>query len=216
MNSDVQQVTEMLREVSTGEKTRVSKPFGWILQSAATWVAVFTVLALSSCAEKPEARTESPQLVAGSTNTFLLKNDELQFSMVIPEGFRNYPEGIKYRETKHFFIKGQVSDPKSVVVINIKDLGGLLSPDVALNRKRLKEQLAPEWTLITKVWRGLTVDAYTVPLEQAGVSMIGYTIRIPLKPSAIELAVFGAASKREEINTLVESLLVSLKGDTNW
>jgi hypothetical protein len=153
-----------------------------------------------------------PRLLTGS----VLKDEDLQFSMTIPDGFREYPQGIQFEETKYCYLKGVIGDDEKLTIINIKKLDGLLSPDLALNRKRLREQLPAQSELITKQWRGLTIDAYTMSVDKNGSSILIYTMRVPLKPAAIELAVAGSASKRDELNRLADELLASLEGESNW
>ena len=149
-----------------------------------------------------------------SSSAYLLKDGRLRFSIDIPEGFRDYPEGKRVPTTEHVYIKGIVGGGEALTVINIERLGGLIPKNKPLRRENMPLRFSGEMT--TKNWRGVNVDTIIAPVEQNGLRVIVYTMQIPLRPSAIQLNVGGPESKREEISHLADTLLSSLEGDTNW
>jgi hypothetical protein len=154
------------------------------------------------------------QPVVHSASAHLLKDDHLHFSIDIPDGFREYPEGKRAPTIEHVYVKGVVGGGEALTVINIERMDGL----IPRNRPLAREQMPPGFKgeLTTRNWRGLKVDTIVAPVDQSGANMIVYTMQIPLRPAAIQLNVGGPASKQTEIDQLVDTLLASLDGDTNW
>jgi hypothetical protein len=144
----------------------------------------------------------------------LLKNDRLRFSIDIPEGFREYPEGKQSPTIENVYIKGVVGGGEALTVINIERLGGLIPKNKPLRREEMPPGFRGELT--TRNWRGLKVDTIMAFVQQNGFKMVVYEIQIPLKPSAIQLGVGGPETKRAELSQLADTLLSSLEGETNW
>ena len=149
-----------------------------------------------------------------STSASSLKDGRLLFSIDIPEGFRDYPEGKYAPRVEHVFIKGVVGGGEALTVINIERLDRLISKNKPLRREEMPPGFNGEITTLN--WRGVKVDAVIAPVEQNGLKMVVYTMQIPLKPSAIQLSVAGPESKREELGQLADTLLSSVEGETNW
>ena len=149
-----------------------------------------------------------------SSSAYLLKDDRLRFSVDIPEGFSDYPEGKQSPTSMHVFVKGVLGGGEALTVINIERMGGLIPKNKPLRREELPFEFRGELT--RRNWRGLEVDTIVAQVEQNGLRMIVYTMQIPLRPTAIQLSVGGPESKREELGQLVDTLLASLEGETNW
>ena len=147
-------------------------------------------------------------------SAYPLKDDRLHFSIDIPEGFREYPEGKKTPTIEHVYIKGVVGGGEALTVINIERLAGLIPRNKPLRREAMPPGFRGEVT--TRNWRGVNVDTIIAFVEQNGLRMAVYTMQVPLKPSAIQLSVGGPESNRNELGQLADTLLSSLDGETNW
>jgi hypothetical protein len=70
--------------------------------------------------------------------------------------------------------------------------------------------------LADKKWRGLKVDAIVAVVTQNGITMVVYTIQIPLAPYAIQLGIAGPEPLRTDVEQLADNVLASFDGRTNW
>ena len=156
------------------------------------------------------------QPIVHITSSTSYKNDRLHFSLDIPSGFREYPEGVQSPNTEQVFIKGVVGGGELLTVINIERMNGLIARNKPLKKEELPTELRSRAELTDRNWRGAKVDAIVAHVDQNGAKMIVYTIQVPLKPSAIQLNVAGPESKQAEISHLADDLLASLDGETNW
>lgn len=154
------------------------------------------------------------QPIVHSASAYLLKDDRLRFSIEIPEGFRDYPEGKQSPTSEYVYAKGGLGGGEVLTVINIERLGGLIPKNKPLKKEDMPLGFRGELT--TRNWRGLTVDTIVAVVEQNGSNIVVYAMQIPLKHGAIQLNVGGPESKREELGQLADTLLASLDGETNW
>jgi hypothetical protein len=149
-----------------------------------------------------------------SPSALLLRNDRLNFSLDIPEGFRDMPEGRQAPTMEHFYAKGSLSAGEPLTCINIERLNGLIPKNKPLKREHLPPGFDGELT--TRNWRGVKVDTFVATVERNGMKVTVYSVQVPLKPSGIQLNVGGPESKRAELEELTDTLLASLEGETNW
>jgi hypothetical protein len=61
-----------------------------------------------------------------SPSAHLLNDNQLRFSIDIPEGFRSYPEGKNAPTIEHVYVKGTLGGAEALTVINIERLPGLI------------------------------------------------------------------------------------------
>lgn len=148
----------------------------------------------------------------------LLKDDRLSFSMDIPDGFRDFPEGKRTPNVEYVFIKEIADAGDARMVITVERLNGTLPKNQPLTVEDIRKRMPPGSSakLADQNWRGLKVDAIVAEVPQGGIRMVVYTIQIPVVPSAIQLAVAGPESNRAQVEKLANALLASLEGDTNW
>jgi hypothetical protein len=156
------------------------------------------------------------QPVVHITSATSYKNDNLHFSLDIPSGFRDFPEGKQSPNIEQVFIKGVVGGGEVLTVINIERMNGLIPRNKPLKKEELPIELRSRAELTSRNWRGAKVDTIVAHVNQNGAKMIIYTIQVPLKPSAIQLNVGGPESKQDEVSQLADDLLASLDGETNW
>lgn len=157
------------------------------------------------------ARLE-PVLHIPSSQT--LHDEKLRFRIDIPDGFQTFPQGKAAPTIEHAYIKGIVGGGEALNVINIERLNGVIPKGKPLGLDSFPRGFTGELT--KRKWRGLDVDSITTAHEQAGLQIVAFTVQVPLRPMAIQLNVGGPLSKRDEIDRLVNQLLASLDGETNW
>jgi hypothetical protein len=146
-------------------------------------------------------------------NSRLLKDERLGFSMDVPEGFREFPEGKRTPTIEHVFIKESTDAGEARKVITVERMNGILSKNQRLTLERIQKHMPAGVTaeVASRNWRGLKVDTIVAAVEQNGMRMVVYTIQIPLIPSAIQLSVTGPESKRAETEQLADGLLASVE-----
>jgi hypothetical protein len=143
----------------------------------------------------------------------LLKDEHLQFSIDIPEGFQEFPEGKQQPNDVYCFIR-RSDDKKTAFAFTIKRLDRLIGRGLDRN------QLGPDFKgeIVHPSWRGVYIDATVETVTVGESSAILYDIGIPLRPKAIRLMVAGSGpdASKDQVEKLVNDLLASLEGETNW
>jgi hypothetical protein len=86
-----------------------------------------------------------------------------------------------------------------------------------LGREHLKSSdLPPRSQLVSVRWSGLDIDAIRTDTAQAGTPITVYTAQVPLRKEAIQVVVAGPSARATETLAIMNSVLGSLKGETNW
>ena len=144
------------------------------------------------------------------------RNENLQFRLDIPNGFREFPEGKQNPKIEQVFIRGVVGGGEVLTVISVERMNGLIPKNKPLRKEELPVELRSLAELTSRNWRGAKVDTIVAHVDQNGAKVIVYTMQVPMKPCAIQLNVAGPESKQDEVSQLADSLLASLDGETNW
>ena len=103
-------------------------------------------------------------------------------------------------------------------MITIERLGTPLSKTHRLTASQLPPA-AQKGQIVRRNWRGLDIDVVAaVVIDDSGYTNFAYQCMIPLQPKAIRLAVgeCGPQSNPQALSRLVDTLLASLDGETNW
>jgi len=86
-----------------------------------------------------------------------------------------------------------------------------------LGREHLKStDLPAKSQLLTVRWKGLDIDAIRTDTGQTGTPITVYTAQVPLRREAIQVIVAGPSARATEALAILNSVLRSLKGETNW
>jgi hypothetical protein len=86
-----------------------------------------------------------------------------------------------------------------------------------LGREHLKSSDLPAQSqLMTVRWNGLDIDAIRTDTSQGGTAITIYTAQVPLRKEAIQLVAAGPSGRATEGLAILNSVLGSLKGETNW
>jgi hypothetical protein len=178
------------------------------------------VLALPNFyAAKRRARAHvPPQPAVHATAARILRDEKSRFSMDIPHGFEDWPEGAVAPNVLHCFARKLPGADDSRLVINVQRLNGTIPPNQPLRREDVLQHAPPgtKLDLIQKKWRGFKVDTFVSEVSLNGVQAIVYGVQIPLVPRAIQINVGGPVFHRSEVEKLADEILVSLEGNTNW
>lgn len=166
----------------------------------------------------PASSRTPPQPVVHLQGAHLLHDEHLHFSVDIPEGFKAWSDktltNFDYCYERDLVENGNYAR----VVIAIQQLNGIIPANQHLRPEDAARQ-APRGVkvdLIEKNWRGIKIDGLLNEQSQNGVSILTYVVQIPLAPSAIQMIVHGPASNRAEIEKLIDDIVASIDGNTNW
>lgn len=178
-----------------------------------------SVLALPNVyhARQRALRHELPEAPVHSTTARLLKDEALRFSMDIPDGFVEWNAGGLAQNIAHCYSRA-LPGTASRLVVSVQRLNGVIPFNEPLRREDVVNHALPgtKLDLTKKNWRGLSVDTFIAKTVQSEVGMISYGAQIPLVPRAIQINVAGPASQESEIAKLVDEILMSLEGTSNW
>lgn len=153
-------------------------------------------------------------IACGALTAKDIKNDELHFSLEVPKGFVDFPQGKNFsQDVIYSFVKGDISDQKPDIVIIIERMKGTIS------QKRLGKEAIPKGADIGYElydWGNFKLECFVIKEKSGDIISHTRNIQIPLKKEAIQLKIIGLASKDEELKNITKSVLKSLNGVSSW
>jgi hypothetical protein len=155
-----------------------------------------------------------PFLLPSSTAAETVIDKAHGFSLTLPEGFvANDELRVAAPNIIHAFVMGDPNDDAMDVVLFIEKMKGTIGP------QRLKQEDLPpgfQGWLATAKWQGFEVDAFEVPERVGEIDTVTYNVQIPLKRTAIQVRLFGPASRAPELKDRLAEILDGLHGESNW
>jgi len=139
-------------------------------------------------------------------------NADLGYVMSLPGGFVSIPAEFAGGRDVVACWAGEGSQPsQGALVLCVQRM------HATLGRDHLKSSdLPPRSQLITLRWNGLDIDAIRTDTASAGAPITVYTAQVPLRKEAIQVVVAGPSARATESLATLNSVLRSLKGETNW
>lgn len=139
-------------------------------------------------------------------------NADLGYVMSLPDGFVSIPAEFAGGRDVVACWAGEGSQPsQGALVLCVQRM------HATLGREHLKSSdLPPKSQLITVRWNGLDIDAIRTDTASAGAPITVYTAQVPLRKEAIQVVVAGPSPRATESLATLNSVLRSLKGETNW
>ncbi len=152
---------------------------------------------------------------AHSPSAHQLRDEQLQFTMDIPEGFDNWPEAKADPAVAHGLIR-RSPDRETACVITIEPLNTVLSRAQRLRATQIPSNLRGRIT--QRKWRGVDIDVVDAVSKSDGVTTYIYECMVPLRPKAVRVNVAesGPQSDPEALSRLVDKILATLDGQTTW
>lgn len=137
----------------------------------------------------------------------------LGFSLTLPDEFVPRPDLVDATPAiAHAFQFGAPADNEPATLLLIEKLGGVL------DRKRLDKQDMPlgfKGEVFVIDWQEIEIDGFEVPDTANGVDTITYNVQIPLKGEAIQVVMYGPASRQVSLKLLLRQVLNELKGEAS-
>lgn len=142
---------------------------------------------------------------------FNYTNQELGFSVTLPEGLVQYPSQTKPTPLVSLG-RWDNANKRYTEAIGIEDLGGPIGRDQLANSPGKPEDV----TLEKMNWKGFDIEVLKMTQNLNSISIVAYNAQVPLKPHAIQVIVTGAPSDEARLRTELHTILASINGRTNW
>jgi hypothetical protein len=195
---------------------------GAVLNGVLITSAIFLIPALKRTPEinipaYSEAQLRSmPNIIENSTKVI---DTFIGFRLEIPKGFESNPSGSNVHNVLYSYVKFQPGGSANIS-INIGRLGGTISKeptsprDIEKMRKKLPKASTIE--VVQKSWQGYPVEAFISRIPLGGTTLTTWSVQIPLAREAIQIHIAGPTETKEECQSILDQLLSSLKGKSNW
>jgi hypothetical protein len=138
-----------------------------------------------------------------------IEDKEVGFSFDLPDAYE--PFLVKPQGYRHAFLRKVENEPNRVLLVKL--LAGTLP------RQRLKPEEMPAGRSVSLTsfdWRGVQVDGLRLPEKLDEKDYLTFNVQIPLRRQAIQLMFGLPAESESEIRPIVEQVLSTLEGETNW
>ncbi len=138
-------------------------------------------------------------------------DSDIGFSFDLPDGYQAFAPSAKPPGYLQAFIKPH--DAKMSWVLLVKPLPGTLKNELLRAEELPAGRNA---SLHPFQWRGLQVDGVRVGEKIGDADYVTFNVQILLRKQAVELGFGGPADEEAHLRTLVEKVLATLDGQTNW
>jgi hypothetical protein len=164
-------------------------------------------------------------MLVGSCSLFLLLSaaplvaaeaivdEQLDFSVVLPEGYVADTEQKQGNVLYAFQLPSANEDHISDYIL-VRSLGGTLG----VGEPSIEDVTQANADAVVEVayWKEHEIVVARVPERIEEVDYVNLNAYLPLKPEAIQLTLFGEASREGELRTTLHGLLERVEGKTNW
>jgi hypothetical protein len=138
---------------------------------------------------------------------------EYKFRVNIPDGFEANEEDLKQPDVIYSFLRLPKDPSKSKTIIRIKRMRGTLPanlPIKSFSQGGIRFEVTPE------KWKKYTLPKASAVMQVGGSRVLAQTVQIPLVPEAISIIVAGSADDEQELSALMQNVVASVDGETNW
>lgn len=139
-------------------------------------------------------------------------NEELSFSVAIPEGFVTDPDGTGHASILYSWVEEKPTSASGRIVVSVQRLNG------TLGRERMSEDTLHAMGLTPAQfrWKSFDIDGARQVTDQDGLRIRMIFARVPLRREAIQLLVAAPESQADRAEALMNATLASLEGESNW
>lgn len=168
------------------------------------WMAMGRLILIGVLACVPAAAS------FGAQASERVQDDERGFTLTLPAGFVERPDLVDKEPT---ILRAWSRGSAPPMLIVIEDLGGPIAVEELVEYK-------PAGVIGQqgkRSWRGYRVEAFEVrETLPDGTDAVTFNVQIPLRSGGVQLGVFGPASQAAETEAILETVLASLDGASNW
>jgi len=158
-----------------------------------------------------------------------IRNGEIGFTLGLPEGAREFPEGRQGPDMIWSYVIGPRVDEGHVLGFTVERMRGTIGrekwtmQEFNQQRERMKDhpivKLIPpdaKVEIINEAWQSFEIQVLRMEFTFQGVAMVSYVAQVPLRREAIQISVASGQDNAEEGHRLLRTLLANLEGESNW
>ena len=150
-------------------------------------------------------------LVAASAAQSPVRNAELGYSLTLPDGFTDFPEARSQKDVVGAWTEATPVSANGAMVLLLARMHGSL-PREAMRQ----EEVPPNTQVVSFKWKGFDVSGLKTLTSQEGKPVFVLLAQVPLRREAVQLSVAGPADQGARGQAIMEAILASLEGETNW
>src|SRR5262245_19745236 len=125
--------------------------------------------------------------LGGTARAEVIRDEKLNFTLTLPDGFKDFPEGKEQQGLAHSFLQG-TPGTEDFTIVGIKPMGGVIGRE-ALEKKDLPHFEGVTFDLRREKWKSFDIDVMTGTARQEGLGVFVTVAQVPLKKEAIQLTV---------------------------
>jgi hypothetical protein len=150
-------------------------------------------------------------LVVATAGEAQVRNAELGYSLTLPEGFTDFPEARSQRDVVDSWSEATPVSANGALVFLVVRMHGILP------REAMRQEDVPANTQVVSFkWKGFDVSGLRTQASQEGKPVFVLVAQVPLRPEAVQLSVAGPVDQETRGQAIMEAILASLEGETNW
>ena len=150
-------------------------------------------------------------LVATNTVAAQVRNAELGYTLALPEGFTEFPDGRAQKDVVDAWSEATPASANGGLVLLVARMHGVLP------REAMRQEDVPANTQVVSFkWKGFDVSGLKTLTTQAGQPVFVLVAQVPLRKEAVQLSIAGPADQAGRGQAILEATLASLEGETNW
>lgn len=140
-------------------------------------------------------------------------DDKLDFSVVLPEGFVADAEQKQGNVLYAFHLPSNDEDHLGDYIL-VRSLGGTLGKGDPSADDVIEANA--DATVDVAGWKDHEIVVARVPERIEEVDYVNLNAYLPLKPEAIQLTLFGEASREGELRSTLQTVVDRVEGKSNW
>jgi len=152
--------------------------------------------------------------ISATARAEVIRDDKLNFTLTLPEGFKDFPEAKEAQGLAYSFIQG-TPGTQDFTIVGVKPMGGIIGRE-ALQKKDLPHFDGVTFDLRREKWKSFDIDVMVGTARQEDLGVFVTVAQVPLKKEAIQLTVAGPEARKTQVLAMLRTLLASLDGPSNW
>jgi len=152
--------------------------------------------------------------ISATARAEVIRDDKLNFTLTLPEGFKDFPEAKEAQGLAYSFIQG-TPGTQDFTIVGVKPMGGIIGRE-ALQKKDLPHFDGVTFDLRREKWKSFDIDVMVGTARQEDLGVFVTVAQVPLKKEAIQVTVAGPEARKTQVLAMLRTLLASLDGPSNW
>ena len=152
--------------------------------------------------------------ISATARAEVIRDDKLNFTLTLPEGFKDFPEAKEAQGLAYSFIQG-TPGTQDFTIVGVKPMGGIIGRE-ALQKKDLPHFDGVTFDLRREKWKTFDIDVMVGTARQEDLGVFVTVAQVPLKKEAIQVTVAGPEARKTQVLAVLRTLLASLDGPSNW